>query len=98
MESPPPTEPKTGAIPADHGLGLHDDKDVHPPGLHPAEGSPEHPVKAVQLWARPFAFEHGNLLSEGEDLNGSVMPTAEEDADSGQERNGEFEHEPYVVA
>ncbi len=96
--SPPPIEPKPGAMPADHGLGLHDDKDVGPPGPHPAEGRPEQPVKAVQLWARPFAFEHGNLLSEGEDLNCSVMLAAEEDADSGQERSGEFEHEPYVVA
>jgi len=41
---------------------------------------------------RPFAFEHGDLLSESEDLNRSVMPTAEEDSDSGQESEDEFKH------
>ena len=65
---------------------------------HTAQGRPEKPIKGVQLWPRPFAFEHGNLLSEGEDLNCSVMPTAEEDSDSGQESKDEFEHKLYVVA
>ena len=85
-------------MPADHSLGLHDDEDISPPRPHAAQGCPEQPVKAVQLWARPFAFEHGDLLPEGEDFNCSVMPTAEEDADSDQESNDEFEHELYVVA
>jgi hypothetical protein len=85
-------------MPADHGLGLHDDEDVGPPGPHTAQGRPEQPVKGVQLWARPSPLEHGDLLSEGEDLNCSVMPTAEEDSDSGQESKDEFEHELYVVA
>ena len=56
-------------------------------------GRPERLVQGVQLWARPSPLEHGVLLSEGEDLNRSVMPTAEEDSDSGQESNYEFEHE-----
>ena len=38
-----------------------------------------------------------DLLPEGEDLNCSVMPTAEEDADSGQESEDEFKHEHTVV-
>jgi hypothetical protein len=85
-------------MPADHGLGLHDDEDVGPPGPHTAQGRPEQPVKGVQLWARPFAFEHGGLLSEGEDLNCSVMPTAEKDSERTEERKGEFNHEHMVVA
>jgi hypothetical protein len=58
-----------------------------------AQGRPEQPVKGVQLWARPFALERGNLLSKGEDFNCSVMPTTEDDSDSGPESNNEFEHE-----
>ena len=87
-----------GAMPADHGVGLHDDEDVGPPGPQTAQGRPEQPVKGVQLWARPFASEHGNLLSEGENLNCSVMPTAEENAERAQEREDEFDHEHMVVA
>jgi hypothetical protein len=85
-------------MPADHGLGLHDDEDIGLPGPHTAQGHPEQPVKGVQLWARPFALEHGNLPSKGEGFNRSVMPTAEEDSDSGQESSYGFEHELYVVA
>jgi hypothetical protein len=40
-----------------------------------------------------FSFGRGNLLSKGEDFNCSVMPTTEDDSDSGQESNNEFEHE-----
>jgi hypothetical protein len=40
---------------------------------------------------------HCDLLSQGEDLNCSVTPTAEEDSDSGQASNAEFEHEPYAA-
>jgi hypothetical protein len=60
-------------------------------------GRPERLVQGVQLWARPTPLEHGDPLSEGEDLNRSVMPTAEEDADSGQESKDEFKHEHKVV-
>jgi hypothetical protein len=85
-------------MPADHSLGLHDDEDVGPPGPHAAQGRREQPVKGVQLWARPFAFEHGDLLPEGEDLNYSVNPTAEEDAERAQEREDEFDPDHMVVA
>ena len=68
------------------------------PGPHTSQGAPEQPVKGVQLWAWPFAFEHGNLMSKGEDFNCSVMPTAEGDSASGLESNYQFEHELYLVA
>jgi hypothetical protein len=85
-------------MPADHSLGLHHDEDLGPPGPNTAQGRPEQPVRAVQLWARPLAFEHGDLLPEGEDLNYSVMPTAEEDAERAQEREDELDHEHMAVA
>jgi hypothetical protein len=85
------------AVPADDGLGLHDAEDVGPPGPDAAQGRPEKPVQLIQPRTRPLPLEHRDLLPQGEDLNCSVMPTAEEDSDSGQESNGEFEHEPYVV-
>jgi hypothetical protein len=50
-----------------------------------AEGRPEESVQRVQYWPRPFAFEHGDLLSEGEDFEGGIASTAEEDSDGGNE-------------
>ena len=34
---------------------------------------------------RPFAFEHGDLLSGGEDFEGGIVSTAEEHSDGGQD-------------
>jgi hypothetical protein len=80
------------------GLGFHDEENVLPPWPDVAKYGPEKPVQGVQLWARSFAFEHGDLLPEGQDLNCSVMPTAEEDAKRAQERKDGFDHEHTVVA
>src|SRR5947199_273652 len=57
-------------MPADHGLGLHDDQDVSP--LRPAvtKHSPEESVQAVQFWPWSFPFEDIDLLSKSENLKG----------------------------
>jgi hypothetical protein len=62
-----------------------------------AQGNPEQPVHLIQLRTQRLPLEHSDLLSQGEDLKCSVMPTAEEDSDSGQGSKDEFDHEPYVV-
>jgi hypothetical protein len=81
----PSVDTETGTVPAGNGLGLHDDKDVGPAGPNAAEGRPEEPVHRVQCWPRPFAFEDRDLLSEGEEFEGGIASTAEEDADGGEE-------------
>jgi hypothetical protein len=95
--SPTPVETEPGAVPADDGLGLRDDEDVSPAGPKAAEGRPEGSVQGVPCWLRPFAFEHGDLLSESQDLQRSVAPTAEEDADHGEDGEDEFRHELTLV-
>ena len=78
-------EPEAGAVPADDGLRLYDDQDVPPAGPAVAESRPEEPIQGVQCRPRAFAFKHGDLLSEGEEFEGGVASTAEEDADRGEE-------------
>ena len=95
--SPAPIETKAGAVPADHGLGLDDDQDVGPAGPKVAEGGPEESVQGVQYWPRPLAFEHGELLTEGEDFEGGIAPTAKEGRDAGNEREDGFGHELTFV-
>jgi hypothetical protein len=51
------------------------------------------PVQGVQFGPRPFAFEHGDLLSEGKDFEGCVSPTAQEDADDREDGEDELRHE-----
>ena len=92
-ETPAPVQPKTRGMPADDGLGLHDDQDAGPTGPEAAEGGPEEPVPRVQDWPRPFAFEHRDLLSEGEDFEGRIGSTAEEDTDHGEDGDDELGYE-----
>jgi hypothetical protein len=41
--------------------------------------------REVQCWPRPFAFEHGDLLSEGEDFERGVTSAAKEDSIGGED-------------
>jgi len=85
-------------MPADDGLGLHDDQDIGPAGPEPAQGRPEESVQVAQGRPRPSAFQYRDLLSKGKDFEGSVASTAEEDPDGGQKSKDESGHKPYVVA
>lgn len=68
-------------MPADHGVGLHDDQDVRPAGPTLAECPPEDPDQGVQLWPRPFPFQHGELLLKGQDFEGGIAASAKEKTD-----------------
>ena len=49
-------------MPADHGVGFHQDQDVRPAGPPLAKCRPEESVPGAQFWPRPFPFQHGELL------------------------------------
>jgi hypothetical protein len=46
---------------------------------------------------RSFAFEHGDLLAESEDLQGGIASGTEENAECTQHSNEELDHELSVV-
>jgi hypothetical protein len=72
-------------MPADDGLRLHDDEHVGPTEPEAAKGGPEESAQPVQYGPRPFAFEHGDLLSQGEDLESNIAPSAKEHSEGGQD-------------
>ena len=47
----------------------------------------------MQPRARPFSLEHGELLPQGQDLDCSVLSSAEEDSHGGEGNQDEFKHE-----
>ena len=49
------------------------------------------------LWPRPFPFQHGDLLSEGKDLEGGITSTAKEDSDRHKEGEDDMEHESILL-
>jgi hypothetical protein len=58
------------------------------------QGNPEQPIQRIQPRPWSFPLEKDELLPQGKDLQGGVIPAAEENSDSGQESEDELEHEP----
>jgi hypothetical protein len=86
---PAQVQPKSRAMPADDGLWLDDGEDIGPARPSAAQRGPEEPVEKVQHRPRSLAFEHCDLLSEGEHFEGGVAASAEEHADCSQDRKDE---------
>ena len=61
------------------------------------ERRPEQSVQRVQHWPRPLPFEGGDLLSESEDLQAEIAAGPEEDAQGGQQCEGEVDHETTLI-
>jgi hypothetical protein len=72
-------------VPADDGVGLHEDQDVGPAGPKLSQSGPEEPVQPIQTGTGPFPLENRDLLSEGENFEGGVAATAEEHADCSED-------------
>ena len=68
---------------SDDGLGLDDDEHVAPAGPAAAQGCPDEAITSVEGGSWSFAFQDGDLLPQGQDLEDSVDAVAEEDPDHG---------------
>ena len=75
-------------MPADNGFWFHDHEDVGPARPELSQGDPEEPIHPAQAGARPLPLEDCHLLAKGEDFEGGVTATADEDADCGKETRG----------
>jgi hypothetical protein len=84
-------------MPADHGFGFDNDENFGPTGPATTEGNPEDPVPPVQWGSRTLAFEHGDLLPQGEDLESVITSGLKERAERGKAREDRFDqHEPIL--
>ena len=84
-------------MPANDGLGLHDDEDVAPPRPRAAQGSPEDSVQPIEVGPGLLPFEDGDLLSESQNFQRKVTPTAEEYAHDSEDRKDGLDQELTVV-
>jgi len=77
--------------------GLRIWEDSGPAGPKVTESDPEQPVAGVQGWPRSPALKYGNLLAEGQDLEGGIASCPEEGAECNEEGEREREHELTVL-
>jgi hypothetical protein len=96
--APTPVEAESGAMPTDDGFGLDDDEGFGPTGPTATEGIPEDPIQPLQFGPWMVAFEHRELLPQGQDLKGGITPTSNEHAERGKAGEDRFdEHEPILL-
>src|ERR1035441_1735397 len=81
-EPPTPVEAEAGAMPADDGLGFHDEENLRPAAPDAAQCGPKQQVKGVHLWARPFPLEDGDLLPRSEDRQCEIATATEANSDA----------------
>jgi hypothetical protein len=92
-----PVQAKARPMPGDDGVWYDDSDDINPTRPEAPQSSPEQPVERVQPGSRSFSFQDGDLLPEGDNLQGGIGPGAEVDAEGSEESEDEMEHEFHVV-
>jgi hypothetical protein len=84
-------------MPTDDGFWFHQEEDVGPARPDAVQGGPEESIEGVPLRPRSFPLENSDLLSQGENLEGAVAATAEEDADGSTEGEQRFQYELPLI-
>ena len=79
-------------MPANNGLRFDDEQVVDPCRPKAAEQDPEYPILGLQRGARAFPLEHGQLLTEGQDLQAQAVPGTEEGVEKRQEADEKANH------
>jgi hypothetical protein len=89
-----PVQSKSWLAPTHDGLGFHHHNRIAPTIAKRRQRNPEQPVATFEMWARTLAFEHGDLLSQGKDLQTKIVAGAEKAADVGEECGCRMGHAP----
>jgi hypothetical protein len=84
-------------MPADDGAGPNDHEDFGPTRPATSQDRPKQSIQAADRRPWSFAFEHGELLSKGKNLQGRIASTAAEYVDHGEDAKDEFGHGPTLV-
>jgi hypothetical protein len=67
------------ALPPQDGVGRHDDQGLPPAGPDPGQPDPQEAIRRAQSGPRCSSFVHGELLAQGEVLEGELTMTAAEE-------------------
>jgi hypothetical protein len=73
-----------------YSFGFDNQQDIGPAGPEAAQRGPKQAVTRVQERTRSLAFENGDLLPKGEDLQGSIDPCAEENSEASRIAKGNW--------
>jgi len=95
---PTPVAAEAGAVPPDHGVGLHDDQARLPTVEESEHNYPEPTIATLELWSFALTMEHGELLPQCQVLRQQARTRDEEDPinESGDSKHCNFPLGPIV--
>ena len=93
---PSPEQTESGPVPADHGVRFDDDKHVSPARPEPGEYEPEGAVTLAQARTARGAPQVGQLLAQGEVLQGEVGASAEGGPQGSKQAQKQGDHRAIV--
>src|SRR5262249_20773694 len=89
---PTPIEPKSGTMPPDNRLRLHDHQYLGPLGPQSPKRQEEQSIPLTQVWSRVLALEHAYLVAQRGKLKPEIMARPEERSEPTEETHDEREH------
>ena len=87
-----PVHAEAAPLPAQDGLGRHDHKGSSPSSPHPGQADPEEPLAAAQRRPVRRSLVHGELLVQGQVLEGELAVAPAEEGEETEQVEQEGDH------
>jgi len=91
-----PVFAEAAALPTQDGVGRHDDQRLPPTGPESGQAGPEQAVSRAELRPGRCSLVHGELLAEGQVLEGELAVAAEEEGKEPEQVEYESDHESQL--
>ena len=85
-------------LPGQHGVGSHDHEGRSPPGPAPGQPDPQEPIRPAQPGPRERSLVHGELVAQGEILEGELAVAAAEEREEAEQVEQRADHETRLSA
>jgi hypothetical protein len=93
-----PVLAEAATLPTQDGVGGHDHEGLPPPGPDPRQPDPEETISRAKLGPRHRSPVHGELLAQGEVLEGELPVAAEEEREESKHVEQEGDHRTEILS
>ncbi len=93
-----PVAAKAASLPAQHSGGSHDDEGLPPGGPHPGQPDPKEPIGPLKLRPVRRPLVDGQLLPQGEVLEGELAVAAAQEREESEQMEQEDDHRARIFS
>ena len=95
---PRPVLTEATALPPQDRVGRHDDQSLPPAGPGSGQPNPQEAIHRAQSGPRHRSFVHGELLTQGEVLQGELAGAAAEEREESNQMEHEGDHQARILS